>query len=147
MWLGRTLIQTAIFSGALAMPPLAYGAEISAEEAFLVRISTEVVPTMQRKYLRATLIRYTEGTTIDLAARFMSENAPRWYIEGISDGVSPRPHAPIPGEEMVVTGEMFELWQFSPFVPYYLEVTDIPDCIGMLSALCARLPLTLTLSP
>ncbi|MET3753793.1 hypothetical protein ABID08_001136 [Rhizobium binae] len=138
-------IWAAFLCGALAMPALAGGAETSSEEAFLIRISTEVIPTMQREYLRAALRRYLEAGVIDLAAYAWSENFERWYIEGTFDGTTAWPHTPIPGEELV-TGEMFELWQFSPFVPYYLEVTDIPDCTGMQSASCGRLPLSLTLS-
>ncbi|ANK84253.1 hypothetical protein AMJ97_CH00611 [Rhizobium sp. N1314] len=46
-----------------------------------------------------------------------------------------------------VTGELIERWQLSPFLPYYLEASDIPDCTGMQSASCGWLPLTLTLSP
>lgn len=110
------------------MPALAAGAEISAEDTFFSRLSIEVIPRLQRAYLRVTLSRYGEGTAIDLAALFKAENAPRWYIEGIDDGVSRRPHAPIPGEDLMVTGQMFEQWQLSPFLPYYLEVTEIPDC-------------------
>jgi len=29
---------------------------------------------------------------------------------------------------MVVTGKLIEEWQLSPFMPYYLEATDIPSC-------------------
>ncbi|MGZ2450906.1 hypothetical protein ACVIRO_003660 [Rhizobium ruizarguesonis] len=36
-------------------------------------------------------------------------------------------HAPIK-DEVLVTRELIELWQFSPFITYYLEVTEIPDC-------------------
>jgi hypothetical protein len=145
MRLDRQLIQAAFLYGALAMPALAGGTAPSAEDAFFARLSIEAIPRLQREYLRATLPRHGEGTAIDLTSRFMSENAPRWYIEGIDDGVSPRPHAPIPGEEMVVTGELFELWQLSPFIPYHLEVSELPDCAAWLSGSCGWLPLTLTL--
>ncbi|MBY5815427.1 hypothetical protein HFN60_07140 [Rhizobium leguminosarum] len=127
MGLGRNLIQTAFLCGALAMPVLARGAEVSAEDALLTRLSIETVPRLQREYLRATLGRHGEGTVIDLGAYLWSENFYRWYIEGIYDGTTSWPHAPIPGEDLV-TREMFDLWQFSPFIAYHLEVTEIPDC-------------------
>ncbi|EJC82480.1 hypothetical protein Rleg4DRAFT_4193 [Rhizobium leguminosarum bv. trifolii WSM2297] len=126
------------------MPALAAGAEISAGDAFFSRLSIDVIPRLQRAYLRVTLSRHGEGTAIDLASLFMAENAPRWYIEGIDDGVSPRPHAPIPGEDPVITGEQYELWQLSPFLPYYLDVTEIPDCTAWQSGWCGWLRLTLT---
>ncbi|OOO25098.1 hypothetical protein EFR00_19480 [Rhizobium sophoriradicis] len=129
------------------MPPLAHGAEISAEEAFLVHISIETVPRMQREYLRVNLQRLGKRETIDIASHVASESVDRWYVEGIFDWVNGLPHEPIPGEEVVVTGELVERWQLSPFRPYYLEATEIPDCTGMLSASCGWLPLTLTLSP
>ncbi|MGO6677235.1 hypothetical protein [Rhizobium leguminosarum] len=140
MRLDRQLIQAAFLYGALTMPALAGGTAPSAEDAFFARLSIEAIPRLQREYLRATLARHGEGTAIDLTDRFMSENRPRWYIEGIDDGVSPRFHAPIPGKEMV-------LWQLSPFIPYHLEVTELPDCAAWLSGSCKWLPLTLTLSP
>ncbi|MGO7638547.1 hypothetical protein AB9E19_32860 [Rhizobium leguminosarum] len=140
MRLDRQLIQAAFLYGALTMPALAGGTAPSAEDAFFARLSIEAIPRLQREYLRATLARHGEGTAIDLTDRFMSENRPRWYIEGIDDGVSPRSHAPIPGKEMV-------LWQLSPFIPYHLEVTELPDCAAWLSGSCKWLPLTLTLSP
>lgn len=55
MGLGRNLIQAAFLCGALAMPVLARGAEVSAEDALLTRLSIEIVPRLQREYLRATL--------------------------------------------------------------------------------------------
>ncbi|MBB2678775.1 UNVERIFIED_ORG: hypothetical protein M2312_002277 [Rhizobium esperanzae] len=142
----RKLIQAAFLCAALPMPALAHSADTSSQEAFLTRISAEVIPRMQREYLRSTLRRYGEDGVIDIAAYAWSENFERWYIEGMFDGTTAWPHTPIPGEELV-TGEMFDLWQFSPFVPYYLEVTDIPDCTGMESSSCGWQPLTLTLSP
>ncbi|OWV72142.1 hypothetical protein ATY77_11475 [Rhizobium sp. R634] len=135
MGFDRIWIQAAFLCSALAMPGLGHGAEASPQEAFLTRISTEIVPRMQREYLRATLRRYGEGTVIDLAAYAWSENFERWYIEGMFDGTTAWPHTSTPGEEPV-TGEVFELWQFSPFVPYYLEVTEIPDCPVTLSDGC-----------
>ncbi|AGS20443.1 hypothetical protein [Rhizobium etli] len=119
MWLGRNLIQTAIFYGALAMPPIAH-ADISAEEAFLVHISIETVPRMQREYLRVNLQRLGKTETIDIAFYVASGSVDRWYVEGIFDGVNGLPHEPIPGEEVVVTGELIERWRLSPFRPYYL---------------------------
>nr|WP_246827210.1 hypothetical protein [Rhizobium binae] len=145
MGLDRKLIRTVFLCGALAMPALAGGAETSSQEAFLARISIEVIPTMQREYLRAALRRYLGAGVIDIAAYAWPENFERWYIEGMFYGTTAWPHTPIPGEDLV-TGEMFDLWQFSPFVPYYLE-TDTPDCTGMQSASCGWLPLSLTLSP
>ncbi|ANM02766.1 hypothetical protein AMC78_CH00621 [Rhizobium phaseoli] len=143
----RKLIRAAFLCGALAMPALAHGAEISAEDALLARISAELVPKMQREYLRATLRGYVEGGVIDIASYVISESRDRWYVEGIFDGVNALPHAPVPGEEVVVTGELIERWQLSPFLPYYLEASDIPDCTDMQSASCGWLPLTLTVSP
>jgi hypothetical protein len=46
------------------MPALVASAEISAEDAFLSRLSIEVIPRLQREYLRATLIRFGEGAAI-----------------------------------------------------------------------------------
>jgi len=78
MGLGRNLIQAAFLSGALAMPALARGAEISAEDAFLARLSIDAVPRLQREYLRAALRRLGgERTTIDLDAYRQLENFDR----------------------------------------------------------------------
>ncbi|MBY5557706.1 hypothetical protein HFO41_15390 [Rhizobium leguminosarum] len=145
MGLDRKLIQAAFLGGVLAMPALAHSAEISAEEALLARISAEAIPKMQREYLQATLPVY--GTVIDLGAYLSAAKFDHWYVEDVFDGVPFGPHAPIPDEEVVLTGALFELWQFSPIIPYYLEVTEIPDCTAMLPASCGWLPLTLTLSP
>ncbi|UWU28641.1 hypothetical protein N2600_01275 [Rhizobium sp. WSM1274] len=143
----RKGIRAAFVCGALAMPAVAGGAEISAEDALLARISSEVIPRMQREYLRTNLERLGKGETIDIAVYILSESVDRWYVEGIFDGVNALPHPPIPGEEVVVTGELIQQWQLSPFLPYYLEVNDIPDCTAMLSNSCRWQPLTLTLSP
>ncbi|MGO7133202.1 hypothetical protein [Rhizobium leguminosarum] len=146
MSLDRKLIQAAFLCAALAMPAFARGAEESAaEDAFLTHISVETIPEMQRKYLQATLP--VHGTVIDLGVYLSAEKFDHWYVEGVFDAVPLGPHAPIPDEEVVLTGALFELWQFSPFIPYYLEVTEIPDCTAMLPASCGWLPLTLTLSP
>ncbi|MBX4960969.1 hypothetical protein [Rhizobium binae] len=147
MDLDRKLLQAVFLCVALAMPALAHGAEMSAEDALLARISTEVVPKMQREYLRINLGRLGKGETIDIAAYVISESRDRWYVEGIFDGVNALPHAPVPGEEVVVTGELIERWQLSPFRPYYLEASEIPDCAATLSGSCEWLSLTLTLSP
>ncbi|NKL76746.1 hypothetical protein [Rhizobium leguminosarum] len=128
MGLGRNLIQAAFLCGALVMPVLARGAEVSAEDALLTRLSIETVPRLQREYLGATLRRQDEGTTIDLARYRWLEDFDRWYVEGIYDGITSRPHLPIPGEDVMVTRELIEQWQLSPFIPYNLEVTEIPDC-------------------
>jgi hypothetical protein len=131
MSLDRKLIQVAFLCGALTMPALARGAEVSAaENAFLTRLSIEIVPRLQREYLRATLGRHGRGTVIDLGAYLWSENFHRWYIEGIYDGTTSWPHAPVPGEDLV-PGEITDLWQFSPFISYHLEVTEIPDCANI----------------
>ncbi|WP_342635261.1 hypothetical protein [Rhizobium chutanense] len=61
MGLERKLIQAAVFCGALVMPVFAHGAEISAEDAFLARISIEIIPKMQWEYLRANLGRLGKG--------------------------------------------------------------------------------------
>ncbi|MGO7353314.1 hypothetical protein [Rhizobium ruizarguesonis] len=127
MGLGRNLIQAAFLCGALAMPVLARGAEVSAEDALLTRLSIEIVPRLQREYLRATLTPQDEGTAIDVAAYVLSKTFNRWYVEGIFDGTFSWLHAPIK-DEVLVTRELIELWQFSPFITYYLEVTEIPDC-------------------
>ncbi|WP_261334869.1 hypothetical protein [Rhizobium leguminosarum] len=89
------MIQAAFLYGAPAMSALAGGTAPSGEDAFFARLSIDAIPRLQREYLRATLARHGEGTTLDLTDRFMSENRPRWYIEGIDDGVSRGPHAPI----------------------------------------------------
>nr|WP_246649947.1 hypothetical protein [Rhizobium laguerreae] len=73
MGFGRNLIQTAFLCGALAMPVLARGAEVSAEDALLTRLSIETVPRLQREYLRATLTPQDEGTAIDVAAYVLSK--------------------------------------------------------------------------
>ncbi|WP_010069184.1 hypothetical protein [Rhizobium sp. CIAT894] len=127
MGLGRKLIQTALLCGTLAMPPLAHGAGLTAEDV-LARISIDAIPRLQREYLRATLSRYGQSSVIDLGAYILAERFDHWYVEGVFDGTPLGPHAPIPDEELVLTGELFELWQFSPFISYYLEVTEIPDC-------------------
>ncbi|MBA5805168.1 hypothetical protein [Rhizobium changzhiense] len=147
MGLDRKLIQAAFLCGALVMPALTYGADPSAEDAFLARLSSDAIPRLQREYLQATLSRHGEGSVIDLDAYLLSENFDRWYVEGVFDGTPLGPHAPIPGEDLVVTGQMFEQWQLSPFMPYYLEGTELPDCAAWLSDSCRWLPLTLTLSP
>lgn len=121
------MIQAAFLSVALAMPAFAGGAEISAEDALLTRISIEIIPKMQREYLRNNLGRLVKGETIDIAAWIVSESLDRWYVEGIFDGVNALPHAPIPGE-VVVTGELIQRWESSPFLPYYLEAPEIPVC-------------------
>ncbi|MBY5329774.1 hypothetical protein GR198_28105 [Rhizobium leguminosarum] len=129
MGLGRNLIQAAFLCGALAMAALARGAEISAEDAFLTRLSIGAVPRLQREYLRLALGRLGgERTTIDLDAYVLAEVFERWYVEGVYDGIPSLPHEPIPGEDLVVTGKLIEQWQLSPFMPYYLEVTEIPSC-------------------
>ncbi|MBB3353146.1 hypothetical protein FHT70_003089 [Rhizobium sp. BK049] len=46
----------------------------------------------------------------------------------------------------MVTGEIHELLQLSPFIPHYLEATEIPDCTIWLFSSCEWLPLTLTLT-
>lgn len=94
----RKLIRAAFLCGALAMPALAHGAEISAEDALLARISAELVPKIQREYLRAALRGYGEGGVIDIASYVISESRDRWYVEGIFDGVNALPHAPVRGE-------------------------------------------------
>jgi hypothetical protein len=147
MGLDRKLIQAAFLCGALVMPALAAGAEISGEDAFFSRLSTEAIPRLQRQYLRETLIRFGQGVAIDLDVYLRAKDSDWWYVEGAFDGIPSRPHAPIPGEDMVITGELYELWQLSPFIPYYLEVTEIPDCTAWLSISCGWRPLTLTLSP
>ncbi|MBY3394646.1 hypothetical protein HFN88_18400 [Rhizobium laguerreae] len=53
------------------MPAVA-GAETSAEDAFLARLSIEVIPRLQREYLRATL-KSQEGSVIDLGRARRSE--------------------------------------------------------------------------
>ncbi|WP_311044267.1 hypothetical protein [Rhizobium sp. NZLR4b] len=103
------------------------GQEVSAEDALLTRLSIETVPRLQREYLRATLTPQDEGTAIDVAAYVWSKAFDRWDVEGIFDGTFSWLHAPIK-DEVTVTRELIELWQFSPFIPYYLEVTEIPDC-------------------
>lgn len=128
MGLGRNLVQAVFLCGSLAVPTLARGADVSAEDALLTRLSIETVPRLQREYLRATLGRHGEGTTIDLARYRWLEDFDRWYVDGIYDGITSRPHLPIPGEDVVVTGKLIEQWQLSPFMPYYLEVTELPDC-------------------
>nr|WP_318035464.1 hypothetical protein [Rhizobium ruizarguesonis] len=100
---------------------------MSAEDALLTRLSTEIVPRLQREYLRATLTPQDEGTAIDVAAYVLSKTFNRWYVEGIFDGTFSWLHAPIK-DEVLVTRELIELWQFSPFISYYLKVTEIPDC-------------------
>ncbi|MBX5151709.1 hypothetical protein CO660_20375 [Rhizobium sp. L9] len=133
MGLDGNLIQAALLCGALAMPVLAYGAERAAEEAFLARLSTEVVPRMQREYMRVRL----PSLGIDIASYYARISLNRWYVEGIFE----------PDEDLVITAERMERWELSPFLPYYLEETEIPDCAAMLSSSCRWLPLTLTLSP
>nr|OAP95156.1 hypothetical protein A4U53_18210 [Rhizobium leguminosarum] len=55
MGLGRNLIQAVFLCGALAIPALARGAEVYADDALLTRFSIETVPRLQREYLRAPL--------------------------------------------------------------------------------------------
>nr|WP_210303798.1 hypothetical protein [Rhizobium esperanzae] len=109
------------------MPVFAHGAGLSTEDA-LMRISIDAIPRLQREYLQATLSRYGQSSVIDLDVYILAERFDHWYVEGVFDGVHLGPHAPILDEELVLTGELFELWQFSPFISYYLEVTEIPDC-------------------
>ncbi|WP_245372260.1 hypothetical protein [Rhizobium leguminosarum] len=90
----------------------------------MTRLSIEIVPRLQREYLRANL--RGEGTLIDLAGDFWSKNIDQWYIEGMADGTTSWPRSR--GEKAAVTRELIEQWQLSPFIPYYLEVTEIPDC-------------------
>lgn len=118
MVLDRKLIQAAFLCSALSTPALAHGAAISAEEAFLTRISTEFVPRMQRKYMDRAICRIV--CAIDIAAfrasLLLAESLEQWYVEGISDGV-PK-----------VTVDLLERWELSLSMPYYLDVTEIPDC-------------------
>ncbi|MGO6682091.1 hypothetical protein [Rhizobium leguminosarum] len=128
MRLDRQLIQAAFLYGALAMPALAGGTAPSADDTFFARLSIEAIPRLQREYLRVTLKPQNESTMTDLARYRWLEDFDRWYVDGVYDGITPRPHLPIPGEGMMVTRELSEQWQLSPFIPYYLEVTEIPDC-------------------
>ncbi|MBB5665103.1 hypothetical protein GGE68_003317 [Rhizobium leguminosarum] len=132
MGLDRKSIQAAFLCGTLVIPVFAHGAERAAEQAFLARLSTEVVPRMQREYMRATLPSFG----IDIASYFERRRFNRWYVGGT-----------FPDEDVEITAELMERWLLSPLLPYYLEVTEIPDCTAMLPASCGWQPLTLTLSP
>ncbi|MDK4733591.1 hypothetical protein [Rhizobium sp. CNPSo 3490] len=118
MGFDRNLIQAAFLSVALALPAFAGGAEMSAEEAFLARIHSDVLPRMQLEYLQTAVSQFVHA--IDIAAfraRLMREEAlQQWYVEDIYDGVPVR-----------VNAELLDRWALSPSMPYRLE-TDVPDC-------------------
>ncbi|MBX4973108.1 hypothetical protein HJB51_26185 [Rhizobium lentis] len=115
---GNKRIHAAVLGAALAMPAFTHGAETSAEEAFLTRISSEVV-VMQRDYMRTAVGQFVKATDIAaFRARLVREEAlQQWYVEDIYDGVPVR-----------VNAALLERWAMSPSMSYHLETTDIPDC-------------------
>ncbi|WP_245294337.1 hypothetical protein [Rhizobium aegyptiacum] len=101
------------------MPALAHGAEMTAEDGFLTRISSEVVLRMQREYMRTAISDFVQAMDIGaFRARLMREEAlQQWYVEDLYDGLPVR-----------VSAELLDRWALSPSMSYYLEAADIPDC-------------------
>ncbi|MBX4865801.1 hypothetical protein [Rhizobium bangladeshense] len=120
MGLDRKLIQAVFLCAALAMPVFAHSAEGAADEALLSHVSTEVIPEMQREYMQTAVGKFVHAIDIAaLRARVMREQTlEQWYIEGIYNAVPTK-----------LTAEQLERWAESPSLPYYLEATDIPDCV------------------